>query len=223
MIRFKGIKAGYRAQMVLDIPELVFESGRRYALIGGNGCGKTTLLRLIAGIITPQMGEISNPYAAEMGYMPQIAYAFSFSVRENIRMAYGKRDIEGDEELDVLRSVGIDHLRSTRGNRLSGGETQRLAFARVIAVPHSLLLLDEPTASADIRGMDLIEKALNEYVARTGCTLIFSTHSPAQALRLSDEVLFLERGLITEKGDAQHVIWQPRNESLRIFLNHWVI
>jgi len=112
---------------------------------------------------------------------------------------------------------------AARGNKLSGGEAQRMAVARMIAKPRKLLLLDEPTSSTDIRGTDAIENTLLEYAKETRCTLIFSTHSPAQVLRLAEEVIFLNQGRILEKGSARDVLGNPQTESARLFLQHWRI
>ncbi|NMC47413.1 MAG: hypothetical protein GYA52_11370 [Chloroflexi bacterium] len=98
-----------------------------------------------------------------------------------------------------------------------------MAFARMIALPRTLLLLDEPTSSADIQGMDQIEATLLRYAADTGCTLILSTHSPAQALRLAEEIIFLDKGKIVEQGTAQSVLRNPQNEDVKLFLKHWKI
>ncbi|HQL28375.1 MAG TPA: hypothetical protein PLA26_07600, partial [Anaerolineaceae bacterium] len=95
--------------------------------------------------------------------------------------------------------------------------------ARMIARPRKLLLLDEPTSSTDIRGTDSIENTLLDYARNSGCTLIFSTHSPAQALRLAQEVIFLHQGKILEKGPALEVLENPQTESARLFLQHWRI
>jgi len=98
-----------------------------------------------------------------------------------------------------------------------------MAFARMIAKPRRLLLLDEPTSSTDIKGTDLIEATLLNYLQANGCTLIFSTHSPAQALRLAEEVIFLDQGRIVEQGPAESVLENPQNERTQLFLAHWRI
>jgi len=158
-----------------------------------------------------------------MGYMPQNPYAFSLSVLRNVEMA-----LDGEAEREVaareaLRRVGMDGLAHASGSKLSGGEAQRMAFARMIAKPRRLLLLDEPTSSTDIKGTDLIEATLLDYLQANGCTLIFSTHSPAQALRLAEEVIFLDQGRIVEQGPAESVLENPQNERTQLFLAHWRI
>jgi ABC-type glutathione transport system ATPase component len=108
-----------------------------------------------------------------------------------------------------------------RGNRLSGGEQQRMALARMIVREHKLLLLDEPTSSTDIAGNDLVENALRRYRETTGCTIIFATHSLSQAMRMADEALLLDCASIVECGPVQKVIRQPESESGKAFLQHW--
>ena len=110
---------------------------------------------------------------------------------------------------------------NARGDRLSGGEAQRMALARVLVRSYDVLLLDEPTSSTDVRSMDQIETTLKEYVQKTQCTLIFSTHSPAQALRLADEVLYLEKGRLVEQGPAATLFHSPQDERTKAFLKHW--
>ncbi len=214
-------KAGGRT--ILNIPHLTFSEGRRYALIGENGSGKTTLLRILAGILKPDTGRVKNLPTDSMGYMPQSTYAFSFSVQKNVQIALSDSPDAAAQALLALKAVGLASLAAVRGNKLSGGETQRMAFARMIARPRKLILLDEPTSATDIKGMDQIESLLLRYASQTGCTVIFSTHSPAQALRLAEQVVFLDQGRIAEQGPAARVLKKPQNECARLFLQHWRI
>ena len=216
MIELKDIKKIYDARVVLDIPHLVFDLKKRYALIGVNGSGKTTLLRILAGVLKPDSGEVTSSTPNNMGYMPQSPYAFRFSVEKNVAIAMDKEQVSKDQVLEALKAVGMDHLQHAYGNQLSGGETQRMALARMIVKPCNLLLLDEPTASADIRGTSQIEKALIKYVGDNNCTSSF--HSlPAQALRLVDEVLFWDEGRVIEQGSAENVLHHPNTRSYKNF------
>ena len=208
---------------ILNIPQLTFTEGRRYALIGENGSGKTTLLRIMAGVLKADTGRLVNIPMDNMGYMPQSPYAFSFSVQKNVAIALDNSTDAVNQALIALKAVGLSSLAAVRGNKLSGGETQRMAFARMIVTPRKLILLDEPTSAMDIKGIDQIEALLLHYASQTGCTIIFSTHSPAQALRLAEWVVFLDQGKIAEQGPAKKVLKQPHNESAKLFLQHWKI
>lgn len=221
MIVLRDVVQQFGSRVVLEIPDLQFVPGRRYGLIGENGSGKTTLIRILAGTSKPTSGTIQGLEGKEVGYLPQSPYAFSFSVLENVALALeGHNDAKEIAE-NALVAVGMESLIEARGDRLSGGEAQRMALARVLVREYDVLLLDEPTSSTDVRSMDLIEQTLKEYVQRTQCTLIFSTHSPAQALRLGDEVLYLEKGKLVEQGLAQTVFHAPQDERTKAFLRHW--
>ena len=221
MIVLRDVVQQFGSRVVLEIPDLQFVPGRRYGLIGENGSGKTTLIRMLAGTSKPTSGTIGGLDGRTVGYLPQSPYAFSFSVLENVALALeGHKDAKEIAE-NALVAVGMEGLMEARGDRLSGGEAQRMALARVLVREYDVLLLDEPTSSTDVRSMDLIEQTLKEYVQRTQCTLIFSTHSPAQALRLGDEVLYLEKGKLVEQGLAQTVFHAPQDERTKAFLRHW--
>lgn len=225
MIALEGVKRYYGERCALDIPALTIARGESLALIGPNGCGKTTLLRLLAGTLSPDRGSVSTgklPRGA-IGYLPQKPYAFDRSVLQNVELAlFGERNKER-LALQALERVGMVHLKNARGSRLSGGEMQRMALARILARPREIMLLDEPTASADILAIDQIERALDEYRKETGCTLVFSSHAPSQALRLSSRVLALDGGRIGELGGTGEVLRNPCAESTRVFLAHWKI
>ena len=223
MIALQDVLVQYNERVILDIPELHFAEGKRYGLIGENGSGKTTLLRLLAGTLSPTRGQVTRMGADGMGYMPQNPYAFSFSVLRNVEMALDGEAERKTAAREALHRVGMDELVHASGSKLSGGEAQRMAFARMIAKPRRLLLLDEPTSSTDIKGTDLIEATLLDYLQANGCTLIFSTHSPAQALRLAEEVIFLDQGCIVEQGPAKSILEVPQNERTQLFLAHWRI
>lgn len=223
MIELSNVKKQYRGRTVLDIGALTFRQGGRYAVIGPNGSGKTTLLRILAGALAADEGTITMPESlrVDMGYMPQHPYAFDFSVRRNVQIAFKDQKAGRQPALAALRKVGMESLAAVKGNRLSGGETQRMALARMIAKPRGLLLLDEPTSATDIAGNDLIENALADYYSETGCTLIFATHSPAQAQTLAGQILMLDGGVVVEAGPADQVLLAPQSAITQAFLRHW--
>jgi ABC-type multidrug transport system ATPase subunit len=221
MIRLNDIKVEVKNRTILDIPELELAKGKRYGVIGENGSGKTTLLRIIAGTLISNDGQLKGlPSKGEMGYLPQSPYAFSLSVLENVKMAI---PVENSEQIakTALEKVGMGALLKSRGNRLSGGERQRMGLARVLALPRSLLILDEPSSATDIRGTNLIEALLLDWHRESQGTLIFSTHSPAQVVRLADEVLFMDKGRVIERGSPREIFDSPVNEETRSFLSHW--
>ena len=225
MIALTGVKKRYDARCVLDIPSLKIAKGERIALIGPNGSGKSTLLRLIAGTLQANEGTISlsEIERKDIAYLPQKPYAFDLSVEQNLLLAPGGLPDQHKLALEVLERVGLLHLCSARGSRLSGGEMQRLALARVIARPHRLLLLDEPTASADIQAVECMERLLMDYAAENSCTLLFSSHAPSQALRLSTRTIVLTDGCIVEDGETRQVLHDPQEPATKLFLQHWII
>lgn len=222
MMELVNVQKRYGACVALDIPALTIKPGERLAVIGPNGSGKSTLLRLLAGVLAPDTGTVQtgNLQRGEIGYLPQQPYAFDLSVQKNVELALERESDREKMAQEALERVGLLHLWKARANRLSGGETQRMALARVLAKPRKLLLLDEPTASTDIQAMELIERAILDYVEQTGCTLVFSSHAPSQAMRLSTRVLALDGGRIGECGETVQVLQSPNQESTKAFLKN---
>lgn len=223
MIKLTGLKKEYNGITVLDIPGFEFQKKLIYALIGANGSGKSTLLRIMAGTLSADSGMVSGVDVNTMGYLPQYAYSFAFSVQKNVEMVLERSKDRKQRAREALFNVGMLEYSDKKGNMLSGGEAQRMALARMIAIPRDLLLLDEPTSSADIAGIDKIENALLYYKNTHDCTIIFSTHSPAQALRVADYTLFLDKGKIVESGETINVIQSPVSDAAKLFLKHWRI
>ena len=223
MIVLSGIRKEYGGRCVLEVGALRFDPGKRYALLGANGSGKSTLLKILAGIVTPTAGTVNSSITDKksMGYMPQKPYGFSFSVLKNVVMAIDDCPERTEMAKTAIDTVGMSELINADASRLSGGETQRVAFARMISLRRKLLILDEPTASTDLKGIDLVEDALLKYCGENECTVILATHSPAQAMRLADEVIFLHNGIIAEQGETGRVLGEPQSEEARSFLDHW--
>ena len=222
MLELNAVEVRFKDRTTLQIPHLRFEEGRTYGIIGENGSGKTTLLRLLAGTLAPTSGQVLRSISRDnLAYLPQSPYSFSFSVLRSVSMGLPRSAERKTRATEALAKVGLSELAGARGDRLSGGEAQRMGLARVIALPRRCLILDEPTSATDIRGMDRIETVLREYARETGCLLIFSTHAPAQALRLAEEVIFLEKGQLVEMGSASQLLRHPQDERTRSFLKHW--
>lgn len=207
----------YEKQTVLDLSGIELEKGKIYAVIGANGSGKSTFAKCLAGIIAADKKTRVIDPAILVGYMPQKSYAFRMSVEKNI--ALGGDDQE--RAVRLMEALQITHLAKKKANRLSGGETARMALARVLMKKYDMVILDEPTAAMDIETTAFSEKLITEYCKETGAAVILVTHSLQQAKRMADEVLFFYRGKLFESGEKEKLLNTPECEKTRKFLEFY--
>ena len=206
----------YEGRMVLDFPGLELEKGKIYAVIGANGSGKSTFAKILTGIIpADKKGKLLD--GGSVGYMPQKNYAYRMSTQKNI-LLNGKDE---EKAAALMRAVQIDQLADKRADKLSGGETARMALVRLMMRPFDMVLLDEPTAAMDMETTLLSEKLIVDYVRETGCTLILVTHSLQQARRIADEVWYFHKGKLLETGTKEQVLYKPEKAETRQFLEFY--
>ena len=206
----------YGGSQVLDFPGVALEPGKIYAVIGANGSGKSTFAKILAGVLkADRKGKPSD--VDSVGYMPQKNYAFRMTTLANI-LLNGTDKARADR---LMEAVQIRHLAERRGDRLSGGETARMALARLMMRPYSLVILDEPTAAMDMETTSLSENLILDYVRETGCCLILVTHSLQQARRVADTVLYFHKGKLLESGSKEQVLFHPNQPETRQFLEFY--
>ena len=207
----------YEGRCVLDFPGMELTSGKIYAIIGANGSGKSTFAKVLAGILPAD--HKGKQMDSAIGYMPQKNYAFRMSTKANI-LLNGRDEARANALMDA---IGLRDLENKRADRLSGGETARMALARLMMKGYNAAILDEPTAAMDMETTLLSEKLIVEYVRETGCALILVTHSLQQARRIADEVLYFHKGKLLEYGPKERVLNAPEAPETRQFLDFYGI
>ena len=206
----------YEGRCVLDFPGMELQPGTIYAVIGANGSGKSTFARILAGVLkADRKGSILD--TASVGYMPQKNYAFRMTTKANI-LLNGKDASRAEKLMDA---IGLRELENKRADRLSGGETARMALVRLMMKRYDAVLLDEPTAAMDMETTLLSEKLIAQYVRETGCALILVTHSLQQARRIADEVLYFHKGSLLEFGPKEQLLYDPQKAETRQFLEFY--
>ncbi len=224
----------YGEREVLNVDQLSIEGGKISAILGPNGSGKSTLLRIMALLLVNDEGQLEAlgetvkwekkqllRLRRQMSMVTQTSFMFQGSVNYNV--AYGLRvrkmpekTIQGRVD-EVLEMVGMSAYRDADARTLSGGERQKVAIARAIAVNPRVLFLDEPTSNIDISSAAEIEKYIRYINEAQGTTIIMVTHNLFQAKRLADEVLFIHEGHIIEQG-GKNIFEQPRDKRTAAFL-----
>ncbi len=203
------VEVAYGGEIACAILRLQIAGGERVALIGANGSGKTTLLKALNALVAPRAGSIrfAGRDVAESGelrrrsvYLHQHPYLLAGTVSYNV--AFGcrarglRREDAAERAREAMAQLGLEQLGRRRHRALSGGETQRVALARALAAGADVLLIDEPTASADSESRELIAAALGRS-AEAGATIVFATHDSALVRRLATRTLVLDRGRVT--------------------------
>jgi tungstate transport system ATP-binding protein len=210
MYRLQSIRKRYGSNVALDIEELTIAEGRLYTLTGANGAGKSTLLSILAFLAPPTSGEIFyagkrvdwdhgsvEEYRRRVTLLHQSPYLFGGSVYDNVSFGLKVRGIQGEEQRRIvdraLDGVDLQGFGDRKARELSGGEAQRVAMARALALKPEVLLLDEPLANIDRETTGLLETVIASLPAQ-GTTVVMTTHDPDHPGRLNGETIFLEGG-----------------------------
>lgn len=218
-MKIRKLQKMYDSRVVLKIDEFDFEKGKIYAVVGANGCGKSTFLKLLSHTVKSDDKSSEIDFDNQLVcYMPQKNYAFKTSTLKNVLLGSKNAKADTPQAFKLMRDMKIDHLAKQQASRLSGGETARMALCRIILTAAPVILLDEPTAAMDIESTLLSENLIRNYREKTGATIIMVTHSINQAKRLADEVIFMESGHIAEHGPTNDVLCNPQEKKTKEFL-----
>ena len=212
------------ADVSLNLPQGIL------ALLGSSGCGKTTLLRLIAGFEQPQTGSIqiagrevtSNncwipPEQRRLGMVFQDYALFPhLTVAENVAFGLKRREKEAAKRLIEL--VGLTGLEKRYPYQLSGGQQQRVALARALAPQPPLVLLDEPLSNLDVQVRLRLREEIRDILKATGTSAVFVTHDQEEALAIADLVAVMSKGKLEQIGTPQEVYTQPSSRFVAEFV-----
>jgi ABC-type polar amino acid transport system ATPase subunit len=220
LLRVRGLRLARGPRTILDGVDLDVQAGEIVALMGLSGSGKTTILRVLAGLERPDSGEITVPTA---GMVFQFHFLFEhLTAMENVCLApihaqKASRAQAENRAQRLLDDLGVGHRAKALPRELSGGEAQRVAIARALAVDPSLLLLDEPTASLDPARRNDLGDALKA-LAASGRTLLLTSHDDDFVRDYSTRVVILANGRVVEQGDPRRVLDEAQHAETRRLL-----
>ena len=222
----------YGKQLIVDRVSLEISDGEFFVLLGASGSGKSTILRMIAGLAQPDGGRILLRGRDVTGLSPQqrgtgmvfqnYSIFHHMSVSENI--AFGlrirkkpraERRAKVEQLLDL---VGLAGLGSRLPAQLSGGQQQRVAVARALAYEPNVLLLDEPFGALDVKIRTQLRRSLKEIQKKLGVTTVLVTHDQEEAFELADRIGILERGRLLEVGEGEELYARPKTSFVATFL-----
>jgi iron(III) transport system ATP-binding protein len=202
---------------------LTLAKGEILGLLGASGCGKTTLLRVVAGFVSPQAGTVAiagklvagrgcyvPPEVRNVGMVFQDYALFPhFTVAENV--AFGLQRDRHFKVKETLVLVGLTGLENRYPHELSGGQQQRVALARALAPQPPIVLLDEPLSNLDLQVRLRLREEVLEILKITETTAIFVTHDRQEALAIADKVAVMERGKLLQIGTPEEIYTQPNS------------
>ncbi|PJN89443.1 ABC transporter ATP-binding protein [Bacillus sp. mrc49] len=230
MLKLQNISKQFEDKFVLENINLEIETGEIVSLLGPSGSGKTTMLNIILGLTSVERGKIifndtdlSNVRMKDRGFnivFQDYALFPHLNAYENI--VYGLRNKKGlvteeevQEYIDFLELK--PHLKKKMAE-LSGGQKQRVALARTLVMKPKILLLDEPLSALDGVIKESIKQRIKSIARQFKLTTIIVTHDPEEALTMSDKILIINQGNISQFGSPKEIINQPANDFVREFI-----
>ena len=231
-IRIQDISKHFGDFAAVDNVSLKIGKGELFSILGGSGCGKTTLLRILAGFETPTSGSIEidgnditelPPYERPVNMMFQSYAVFPhMNVEKNI--AYGlRKDRVANAEIarrvdDMLALVQLGDFRTRNPDQLSGGQRQRVALARALIKQPKVLLLDEPLAALDKKLREQTQFELMNIQDELGITFVVVTHDQEEAMTLSTRIAVMEKGRFLQVGQPKEIYEYPQSRFVADFV-----
>ncbi|MHA1476206.1 MAG: ABC transporter ATP-binding protein, partial [Promethearchaeota archaeon] len=226
-LKLQNIHMKYQNEYIINDLNLNVQRGELLILLGSSGCGKTSLLKIIAGLIHPEKGEIIiedqditefSPQRREIGYVPQSQVLFPhLNIKENIAFGLRARNKENSKDAfeqkiqDVAKLAQIEDLLERFPSEISGGQKQRVALARAIVIKPKLLLLDEPLSSIDASSRESLALMIKRIQRETKTTTIYVTHNQQEARLIADRVAIMYNGIIQQSGTMINIDNNPKN------------
>lgn len=230
MLKLEHIKKSYDGTTILDDINLEIEDGEIVSILGPSGCGKTTLLNLILGLTDADQGRIifdgeditSTPMEKRGFNIVFQDYALFPNLNVYKNITYGLRNNPGistqEEVEELINLLGLREHLSKRIDQLSGGQKQRVALARTLVMKPKILLLDEPLSALDGVIKESIKEKIKTIAREFHLTTIIVTHDPEEALTLSDHVMIINQGGISQYGKPEEIVKTPENDFVRAFI-----
>ncbi len=236
IFRIENLRVKYGEKVALKNIDLIIQRGEIFALMGPSGAGKTTLLRILNLFEKPTDGclvfegkRLNGTHTEKlnarrkMSLLFQTPSVFNASVFENV--AYGlkirgaDKDTIEEKVINALTIVGLEGNERQKARTLSGGEAQRMAFARAIVYDPDILLLDEPTSNLDPANVAKIEEIIMRISREKGTTIVFATHNIHQVKRIADRVGILLNGQLIEVNSKERIFAAPEDVRTKAFVN----
>ena len=224
-IEFRKVTKAFDKVKVIEDLDLVIPDGKFTVLVGASGCGKTTLLRMIAGIGPATSGQVLLDGKDITDMAPgkrDIAMVFqnyaiypTMSVRENIEFGLKNNKVPKEERLrritEVAASVGLTEYLDRKPSTLSGGQRQRIALARAMVKQPKVFLMDEPLSNLDAKLRASMRTELIELHERLKTTFVYVTHDQVEAMAMADMIVLMDKGKIMQQGAPEDVYRDPNN------------
>lgn len=232
LVVFDGVTKRYGTYSAVGPVDLEIHKGEFLAIMGSSGCGKTTTLRMLAGLEAPSDGEIRlagkriNDLPSWQRDTPMVWQSLALfpflTVRENVEFSLRMRGIakvERQKRVDKwLERMQITEFAERNVAHLSGGQRQRVALARSLVTEPEILLLDEPLSALDAHLKVRMQTVLSNLQRELGITFVYVTHSQSEAFSMADRVVIMSRGRIEQIGNPQEIYRAPRTRFVAEFL-----
>lgn len=223
-LKVSNIKKRFDERFSLDVNELEITSGGLYGIIGPNGCGKTTLMKIIAGLIKADKGQIDYGGLTnrDITMLFRRPYLIHDTVLQNLIYPLKIRGQKPDPALieDYLEMAGLQDHRKQYAPGLSGGEQQKLALIRALIFKPKFILIDEAFSNLDIESAGVFEEFILKGQENEPATYLICAHQISHIRRLCGYVFFMQGGKLEDAGSVEEILINPKNPKLQNYLQY---